>query len=372
MNAQLSMFAETTSEDSANGISSAGSAAGPTRFASPVGPTTVPSPPDHVPVSRFRSRDSSAVMPTNDTSGPLFTASSPSASFQSSLESRLRARLDENGSPEFALIWKATDMPAGPPICALRPSGRRTSGNGCSGWPTPTTLVDSIAHTPERWEQRNAEAKKKNIKLGALEKPLATVAMGWATPKASDGEGGRTVKTQGGGNAHLPIQAREAHPWPTPTTSMVTGAGTSGREGGLNLQSAAAWATPSARDWKDVSAPDTWNCKEERSRMDQVGRQVHLYANWPTPTVNDSRNGRNSTANRKPDGKPFQLGDTLVDATDLASGRTQNGASEQTARRGALAPAFVCWLMGFPPEWDACADTGTRSSRKLRKRSSKR
>jgi hypothetical protein len=93
--------------------------------------------PEAVPVSRFRALDSEKAMTTNDTSGPLFTHSSPSADLQRSLENRLRARMDVSGSPEYALIWKVWDMPSGPPICALRASARRTSGNDCGGWPTP-------------------------------------------------------------------------------------------------------------------------------------------------------------------------------------------------------------------------------------------
>lgn len=62
--------------------------------------------PAPVRVSRFRARDSGKAMPTNATSGPLFMISSPSARLQSSLESRLRARMDVNGSPEYALTWK--------------------------------------------------------------------------------------------------------------------------------------------------------------------------------------------------------------------------------------------------------------------------
>src|SRR5690242_21166272 len=61
----------------------------------------------------------------------LFRSSSPSAVLQSSLESRLRARLDVHGSPEYVLTWKTWDMPSGPLICALRASARPTSGNGC-------------------------------------------------------------------------------------------------------------------------------------------------------------------------------------------------------------------------------------------------
>ena len=45
--------------------------------------------PDHVLVSRFRAQDSGKAMSTNDTSGPLFTALSPSANLQWCLANRL-------------------------------------------------------------------------------------------------------------------------------------------------------------------------------------------------------------------------------------------------------------------------------------------
>jgi hypothetical protein len=44
------------------------------------------------------------------------------------------------------------------------------------------------------------------------------------------------------------------------------------------------------------------------------------------------------------------------------------GSSATTEKPGALNPAFVCWLMGFPPEWDACAPTETQSSRRSRQK----
>lgn len=69
--------------------------------------------PAPVPVSRFRALAKDRATPTSGTCGPLFTASSPSAVLQRSLESRLRARMDVNGSQEFALTWKTWDMPAG-------------------------------------------------------------------------------------------------------------------------------------------------------------------------------------------------------------------------------------------------------------------
>ena len=127
-----------TSEDSTSTISSPGSAAGATPCVSPDGPTTGQSGQAHVRVSRFRALDAERAMPTNDMSGPNFTASLPSTALQSSLESKLRAATDLNGSLEFALIWKPQAMLSGPPICALRASERRTNAHGYISWPTPT------------------------------------------------------------------------------------------------------------------------------------------------------------------------------------------------------------------------------------------
>ena len=156
---------------------------------------------------------------------------------------RLQARLGMVGSTEFDLTWKVKDTPAKGSIFRLAPSTRRTSDRDCIG-------------------------------------------SQWPTPKASDGEGGRTTKTKGGGNSHLPIHAREAATWPTPTT----------------------------RDGKDGS----------------------YCPNVPENAL---------------------LGRTVW-----------NGDEAQMEKRGALNPAFVCWLMGFPQEWDDCGATVTRSSRKSRQK----
>ena len=152
---------------------------GATPSDSPGGTTTDPSGPDHVPVSRFRSLDSSEAMPTADTSGPLFSSSSPSAALQQFLESRLRRNLEGSGSPLFALTWKIWDMPAGPLICALRASARRTSGSDCGGWGTPTAQ-DAKHATLSPSEMKRDPANLRNQVHTA----------GWATPTARDHKGG--------------------------------------------------------------------------------------------------------------------------------------------------------------------------------------
>ena len=124
-----------TSEDMNNAISLPGLEDGRLPLDGPDGEGQ--SGPEAVPVSRFRARESAKAMPTNDTSGPLFNNSSPSASLQWSLESRLRQRMEGSGCPLYELTWSQWDMPAGPQICRQRASARRTSANGFTGWPTP-------------------------------------------------------------------------------------------------------------------------------------------------------------------------------------------------------------------------------------------
>lgn len=98
----------------------------------------VPYGPEVAPANHSQMPESERARPTTGTCGPLFDLLSPSASLQSSLENRLRVRLDVNGSPEYVLTWKHWDMPAGPPICALRASARSMRGHASGGLPTPS------------------------------------------------------------------------------------------------------------------------------------------------------------------------------------------------------------------------------------------
>lgn len=51
-------------------------------------------------------------------------------------------------------------------------------------------------------------------------------------------------------------------------------------------------------------------------------------------------------------------------------GETSPGVAGQMAKSGALTPALIGWLMGFPAEWLSCADLETRSIRGSARRSS--
>ena len=213
-----------SSKATRSATSSPGSAAGAMPSGSPDGPTSSPSGPAPFPVSRFRALDSDVAMPIEDTCGPLFSGSSPSASLQRSLENRLRATLDVNGSPEYALTWSEWDMPAGPPICRLRASAHRTSGNGSGGWPTPNAGPQNDTDT--KWQERRAKAKEKHGNNGfGLTLGMAAQTAGWPTTSANDmrqysNEALETfvkIGSVSGHNLDLNAAAQMAG-WATPTT----------------------------------------------------------------------------------------------------------------------------------------------------------
>ena len=89
---------------------------------------------------------------------------------------------------------------------------------------------------------------------------------------------------------------------------------------------------------------------------------------WPTPCSSDDRDrGRwedPAIQRRVAMGKQVMLS-----MLAQGSGAAIDGPLAQTEKRGALNPAFVCWLMGFPPEWESCAPTAMPSSRKSRQKS---
>ena len=81
-------------------------------------------------------------MRTSGTSGRKCSGSSASADLTACLGSRLRRRLDTVGSMEYSQTWKVAITPAGRRYLAHTASGRRISGRGCGGLPTPQASDD--------------------------------------------------------------------------------------------------------------------------------------------------------------------------------------------------------------------------------------
>jgi hypothetical protein len=320
---QLSMFGPTTSEASRNATSSQESEGGPTLSDLPVGPTTDPSGPDPAPASPSPSLGKGKAQQTNDISGLSSTASFQNADRLSYSVSRSLQQSGRLGSTECSLIWKVRATPAGRLFFQLVPSMRPIGEIDFGLWPTP----------------RASEAGPDFAKADRSKTGMALPA----------------------------VAALTALLWPTPTSLSPAkdGNNEAGNSAGLvaiRHHALAMWATPSARDWKDTPGMAQTGIDPDgstRSRLDQLPRQVAA-ALWNTPVQDD-------TGMRT---KPYaQGGRALSLMTAEALGAMPSGSSAQTEKPGALNPAFVSWLMGFPPEWESCAPSAMPSSRKSRQKS---
>jgi hypothetical protein len=205
------------------------------------------------------------------TCGPRSITSSASANLQSSLVSKLQAKTALVGSTLYCLTWKQRATPAGRLISALRASVRRISASGSGGleqgWPTP-------ASRDYKGESGSGRQERKDHPADTV--PNAAALTGWPTPQMRDFRSGGedrvsnpdrsnnlndfvlmagwptpTVTDAARGIEYDPMaknvtlnMAAARSGWPTPHSSMMTGAGSQQEDWGVNIQTAAQLCGP--------------------------------------------------------------------------------------------------------------------------------
>ena len=361
---------------------------GPSPCGSPAGPTTVPSPREVVPANHIPRRAKGRATKTRATSGPSgSTGSSASIDLQSALANRLQTLLDTAGSIEFSLTWKEKATPAGRRYCQLQASGRRTSGSGCSGWPSPKAQEDG--RTLEQYEAgrlrgyqkrqgktRGGPASKQgglsiSVQLTepSLVSPTATPTSHERTFSPRDVDHGQQLINQ----AALTEPPPTLSPWPTTTvgdsrsarnrTANRKAGEESRHHDGLTLVDAAGlapkaepgtaaspWATPQSHDCRGAKTPEQIEAQREKGGgVSNLNEQAQL-SSWGTPTTRDHKDA----------GPAFEADPSIVPVEGRLSrqaplsqnpllGPTTESSPAGTARAGGsvLNPAMSRWLMGF-------------------------
>jgi len=267
------------------------------------------------------------------------------------------------GSTELSLIWRQKVTPAAGLISRLAPWTPRTSDPASTGsplqtWPTPQHRENGGG---EYADPIKAAARIKSGHQVNLQDHVQAMTATWPTPRANE-------NSQGPTNAQAMADA---------------GSSWMGQRRGATVSTVATLHEPTGPILPSQGVAPTWpTATSSDSRMSGslgYGGQQFMtltdaanVSTWATPMAHEARLGyqhRHDGAKGSQKSLTTEVVDSLGLGANVATerlGPITSGLPEQTAKRGALNPAFVCWLMGYPLEWDACAPTAMRSSRKSR------
>jgi len=267
----------------------------------------------------------------------------------------------EDGPALCASLDGLTTSPSGPahahashsapPASSEGPATNGTCGRNSCASSRSAGLSASLA---SRLQMRLASVGSMEYQQTWKRKATPSGRLYWAhiasaRPISDSGCGGCPTPTKG--NADGSQMAKDAG---------ATGRRPDGSKATVSLNAIAAlagWATPSSRDWKDSpgQAQDSFDKSGKfRNRIDQLARQAMNLAGWATPKAADGRGeSYAATENRRSENRK------------LAHGAISPSSPAPTEKRGALAPAFSRWLMGYPEGWLSCVDWAMLSCRKL-------
>ena len=194
------MLDQTTCADTPSATSLLASEAGAKPCDSPAGPQTDLFGQALAPARALARPGKAKASTTTATYGRYLPPSSASAALQLSLASRLHQLFDLDGSIEYALTWKKLVTPSGATYFALLARAHRTSGSGCTGWPTPQSFDAVNGNTVEAWKNRQKVNPGMTGSSYPTDMSVCAQLAGWATPRSEDSEQTGASKLSGWGS----------------------------------------------------------------------------------------------------------------------------------------------------------------------------